>query len=72
MHEEWLPPRDSNPDMLIQSPVTSVAGKEDKGLNSADSGKVVQNPQPTRNQEETASRHKTDLGGSPISLKGEK
>ena len=35
---------DSNPDMLIQSPATPVVGKEDKGLSSADSGKVLQNP----------------------------
>jgi len=31
-------------------PVTPVAGKEDKALNSAESGKTRQNPQPPRNQ----------------------
>jgi hypothetical protein len=32
------------------SPETPIAGKEDKGLNSADSGKVRQNPRPPRNK----------------------
>ena len=35
------------------SPETFVADKEDKGLNSADSGKVLQNPQPPRNKDQT-------------------
>jgi hypothetical protein len=34
------------------SQATPVAGKEDKALNSADSGKVLQNPQHTRNKKE--------------------
>src|SRR5205814_994189 len=46
----WLPPRDSNPDMLIQS---SVAASENKGvqqLSLAQRGKVRKDPQPRRNQ----------------------
>jgi hypothetical protein len=35
--------------MLIQSPVIPVAGKEDKEDSSAESGKVLQNPQQPRN-----------------------
>jgi hypothetical protein len=30
-----------------------IAGKEDKGLNPAGSGKVLQNPQPRRNKKKT-------------------
>jgi hypothetical protein len=45
----WLPPRDSNPDMLIQSPLTATDSKELQQLPSASSGKVLQNPQPRRN-----------------------
>jgi hypothetical protein len=37
-------------DVRIMSPETLVASKEDKGLNSADSGKVQQNRQPRRNR----------------------
>src|SRR5712692_6215886 len=37
-------------DLRIMRPVTPVASKEDKALNSAESGKVRQNPQPPRNQ----------------------
>jgi hypothetical protein len=37
-------------DLRIMRPVTPVAGKEDKRLSSADSGKVQQNPQPRRNR----------------------
>jgi hypothetical protein len=40
----WLPPRDSNPDMLIQSPFAGTENKETKDLSSADSGKTLQNP----------------------------
>ena len=36
--------------LLIKSSATPVADKEDKGLSPADSGKVVQNPQPPRNK----------------------
>jgi hypothetical protein len=31
----WLPPRDSNPDMLIQSQISPSENKEDKNLHSA-------------------------------------
>jgi len=31
-------------------PVTPIASKEDKALNSAESGEIRQNPQPPRNQ----------------------
>ena len=37
-------------DLGIMSPATPVAGKEDKALSSADSGKLLQNPQPRRNK----------------------
>jgi hypothetical protein len=33
------------------SSATPAAGKEDKALSSAESGKVLQNPQPPRNKE---------------------
>jgi hypothetical protein len=46
----WLPPRDSNPDMLIQSHFTDSENKGNQALNSADSGKVLQNPQRPRNK----------------------
>jgi hypothetical protein len=52
---DWLPPRDSNPDMLIQSP---IMGSENKSLpqnSSADSSKVLQFTQPGRNQEPDSS-----------------
>jgi len=39
-------------DLRIMSPETPVADKEDKGLSSAESCKVLQNPQPTRNKTE--------------------
>jgi hypothetical protein len=46
----WLPPRDSNPDMLIQSPKTDADNKANQAVRLADSGKVRQNPQPPRNK----------------------
>jgi hypothetical protein len=36
-------------------PVTPIAGKEDKALSSAESGKLLQNPQPSRNKKEKES-----------------
>jgi hypothetical protein len=42
--------RDSNPDMLIQSPFTGSENKENPATDLADSGKVLQNPQPPRNR----------------------
>jgi hypothetical protein len=47
----WLPPRDSNPDMLIQSSCIDSENKEIKGLSSADSGKDLQNPHHRRTSE---------------------
>jgi len=47
----WLPPRDLNPDMLIQSSIRETEGEEDKGLGSAKSSKVLQNPQQNSNKE---------------------
>jgi hypothetical protein len=32
------------------SPVSPIADKEDKALSAAESGKVLQNPQPPRNK----------------------
>jgi hypothetical protein len=49
----WLPPRDSNPDMLIQSPFVGSENKANPPSPSADSGKVLQNPQPPRNQDQS-------------------
>jgi len=34
--------------MLIQSPFTDSENKENPAIHSADSGKVLQNPHPTR------------------------
>jgi len=39
-------------DLRIMRSATPVASQEDKALGSAESGKVVQNPQPRRNQEQ--------------------
>lgn len=44
----WLPPRDSNLDMLIQSLLLPIENKERNVITSAGSGKVRQNPHPTR------------------------
>jgi hypothetical protein len=46
----WLPPRDSNPDMLIQSPKIGSDSKQLQQLSSAKRGKVKQNPQTIRKQ----------------------
>jgi hypothetical protein len=46
----WLPPRDSNPDMLIQSQNPSVENKGNEELNSVKCGQVRQNPQTRRKQ----------------------
>ena len=51
LEKNWLPPRDSNPDMLIQSSIRETEGKEDKRLSSEKSSKVLQNPQQDRNKE---------------------
>ncbi len=37
-------------DLRIMSPLTPIAGKEDKALSSAESGKVLQDPQRPRNK----------------------
>ena len=47
----WLGGRDSNPDTQIQSLKPPADSKADQQPNSADSGKVRQNPQPRRNQD---------------------
>ena len=39
----WLPPRDSNPDMLIQSQISPSENKEDKDLHSAKRDQPRQN-----------------------------
>jgi len=43
-----------------------VADKEDKGLSSAKSGEVLQNPQPPRNQEQDISVKDKPEGGTPL------
>ena len=48
----WLPPRDSNPDMLIQSPSGLAKDQQFTAPPSEDSGKVRQNLQPPRNQKQ--------------------
>jgi hypothetical protein len=48
--KKWLPPRDSNPDMLIQSPTKPSTGQSVTDATSANSGKVLQNPQAPRKQ----------------------
>jgi hypothetical protein len=50
-------------DQQIMSPEPPVADKDDKGLRSAESGKVLQNPQPPRNQEQTTPDGSTDEVG---------
>jgi len=49
----WLPPRDSNPDMLIQSYFANSENKQDPGFCSAESGKVQQNPHPRRTKKKS-------------------
>jgi hypothetical protein len=44
----WLPPRDSNPDMLIQSQISPSENKGNKELHSAKSDKSRQNTQTGR------------------------
>jgi hypothetical protein len=39
----WLPPRDSNPDMLIQSQISPSENKENKDLQSAKRDQTRQN-----------------------------
>ena len=46
----WLGGRDSNPDTQIQSLSNDGHDIEDKGLSSAERGKVRQNPQYGRNE----------------------
>jgi len=48
IEKNWLPPRDSNPDMLIQSYIGNSENKGNRGFSSAESGKVRQNPHPRR------------------------
>jgi len=48
--ELWLPPRDSNPDMLIQSPKEASDSKQFQQDSSAKPGKSRQNPQTIRKQ----------------------
>jgi len=48
----WLPPRDSNPDMLIQSPLTVAENKENQDIPLADRGKVLQNPHHPRTKKD--------------------
>jgi len=45
--------------------VTPIAGKEDKEDSFAESGKVLQNPQPRRNQEQTMLPDEIRKGGTP-------
>jgi len=56
-------------DLRIMRSVTPVAGQEDKTLSSAESGKVLQSPQPSRNQEQPESpnkiREESEKGGTP-------
>jgi len=49
VENNWLPPGDSNPDMLIQSPPGGIEGEENKALSSAKSSKVLQIPQQNSN-----------------------
>jgi hypothetical protein len=39
----WLPPRDSNPDMLIQSQISPSENKENRDLHSAKRDQTRQN-----------------------------
>jgi hypothetical protein len=51
-------------DLRIMSSEPPVADKEDKGLSSAESGKVPQNPQPPRNKEQPATPTDPPKGGT--------
>jgi len=44
VEKTWLPPRDSNPDMLIQSRPAPADSTQLQRDSSADCGKVLQNP----------------------------
>jgi hypothetical protein len=48
----WLPPRDSNPDMLIQSQISPIENKENKDLHSAKRDQTRQNTQTGRKRKE--------------------
>jgi hypothetical protein len=48
VENNWLPSKDSNPDMLIQSLLSPIENKESDVIASAESGKMRQNPHPTR------------------------
>jgi hypothetical protein len=45
VHKDWLPPRDSNPDMLIQS---QISRSQNKGINDLQSAKRTQTRQNTQ------------------------
>jgi hypothetical protein len=50
----WLPPRDSNPDMLIQSQISPTENKENKDLHSAKRDQTRQNTQTGRKRKDEA------------------
>jgi hypothetical protein len=51
--QRWLGGRDSNPDTQIQSLISPVDFKQNQQLNSANRGRVRQNPQRRRNKKNT-------------------
>ena len=52
----WLPPRDSNPDMLIQSSMRERENKGNRATPSAKCRKVRQNPHRTRTKDREGNR----------------
>jgi hypothetical protein len=50
----WLPPRDSNPDMLIQSQISPAENKGNKDLHSAKCTQTRQNPHTGRTRKDEA------------------
>jgi len=55
----WLPPRDSNPDLLIQTYFADSENKQDPGFGSAKSGKLWQDPHPQTHQKRVLIREQT-------------
>jgi len=52
--KDWLPPRDSNPDMLIQSQISPTENKENRDLRSAKRDQTRQNTHTGRTRKEEA------------------
>ena len=67
IENNWLPPRDSNPDMLIQSSLRDCENKENRATPSVKCGKEEQNPHHTRTKERVITQE-TDPAFPPLRL----